>query len=590
MENRSVISNRPGEEPGEGRLIKNEISYDLLAPKIRRDPTGRIIPHVHPPIHLTALDIYRLLKNHIQGRLMAQFWLIAPLVLFVLSFQAVILKQPLFEPPAILGGALVVIIGLMLIREGLKLGLMPLAEGIGHGLPGKSPLPVLLTILFLLGMGVPFAEPVTALLTVSGGAVARTADPVVRTLLNDHAGQLAMAVGGGIGLAVILGVLRFYHGWRLKTMLLWTVSPALGLSLFASGRPGLEPAVNLAWDYGAITMGPVTAPLLLSLGIGIAATVGKGNSPLSGFGLLALAAILPVIAILALSIHIHYTAPLEPLIDGARTLGTADGQPPASASTIGHALLLGLRALPPLALVPFLLLKGVLKEKMANTGLIIYGLFLILLGIILFHLGLPGALAAPGAGAGGALAATFTAIETVPASPLHTFDTGLALCLAYAGLVGFGATLAEPALEALGTMVENRSHGVFKKSTLKRTAALGAAIGIAIGLIRVIFELPLFWLLAPGYLLALLLTHYSSEAFIHIAWDGAGVITGPITVPLVLAMGSGVGGAIGSMAGFGLLSLAVLGCIIAILVTGLGLQLKNRAAAEMAAPEDRRTT
>jgi hypothetical protein len=111
--------------------------------------------------------------------------------------------------------------------------------------------------------------------------------------------------------------------------------------------------------------------------------------------------------------------------------------------------------------------------------------------------------------------------------------------------MGYGATLAEPALNALGLAVEEITVGVFKKSMLMHAVALGAGTGIALGVLKIILGIPLFWLLAPPYLLLLLLTKVSTEEFVNISWDSAGVTTGPVTVPLVLAMGLGVGDQVG---------------------------------------------
>lgn len=73
----------------------------------------------------------------------------------------------------------------------------------------------------------------------------------------------------------------------------------------------------------------------------------------------------------------------------------------------------------------------------------------------------------------------------------------------------------------------------------------------------------------PGYLVAIVLTYFSNETFVNIAWDSAGVTTGPITVPLVLAMGLGFGNATNAVEGFGILCMASIGPIIAVMTTGL---------------------
>ncbi|MBX2857718.1 MAG: DUF1538 domain-containing protein, partial [Cellvibrionaceae bacterium] len=102
-------------------------------------------------------------------------------------------------------------------------------------------------------------------------------------------------------------------------------------------------------------------------------------------------------------------------------------------------------------------------------------------------------------------------------------------------------------------------------------------MGIAAGVTKIAFNLSLVHLLLPPYMLLLLLTWLSSEEFVNFGWDSAGVTTGPITVPLVLAMGLGVGSAVpGVSDGFGILALASAGPIITVLGVGLIVARVNR--------------
>jgi hypothetical protein len=94
-----------------------------------------------------------------------------------------------------------------------------------------------------------------------------------------------------------------------------------------------------------------------------------------------------------------------------------------------------------------------------------------------------------------------------------------------------------------------------------------------------IFDLPLVWLLVPGYLLTVVLTYFSTEEFVNVAWDSAGVTTGPITVPLVLALGLGFGNATHAVEGFGILCMASIGPILTVLMTGLWAQYQARKRA-----------
>ena len=118
--------------------------------------------------------------------------------------------------------------------------------------------------------------------------------------------------------------------------------------------------------------------------------------------------------------------------------------------------------------------------------------------------------------------------------------------------------------------VENLTNGAFKKSMLLYAVSLGVGCGIAVGVLKIVYDIPIVYLIVPGYLIAVVLTIFSTEEFVNVAWDSAGVTTGPITVPLVLAMGLGLRGNVpGAIDGFGILALASVGPIITVLVVGL---------------------
>jgi hypothetical protein len=189
--------------------------------------------------------------------------------------------------------------------------------------------------------------------------------------------------------------------------------------------------------------------------------------------------------------------------------------------------------------------------------------------MIIFNLGLSYGLSKLGGQSGGLVPAAFLQLESVEGSPLYFLSLGLLIALSFAWFLGFGATLAEPALNALGFTVENLTHGSFKKSTLMYAVSLGVATGISIGVAKIIFDIPIAYLVIPGYLIAIVLTIFSTEEFVNIAWDSAGVTTGPVTVPLVLAMGLGFGNAMGAVEGFGILSMASVGPIIFVLSAGI---------------------
>ena len=147
--------------------------------------------------------------------------------------------------------------------------------------------------------------------------------------------------------------------------------------------------------------------------------------------------------------------------------------------------------------------------------------------------------------------------------------SGIIVVLLFAFFMGYGATLAEPALNALGSTVETITVGTFKKSLLMQAVAIGVGCGIFLGVAKIVWNIPLAAMLVPLYLILLVLSYFSTEEFVNIGWDSAGVTTGPVTVPLVIAMGLGIGQQSAVVEGFGILSMASVCPIMSVLSVGI---------------------
>lgn len=549
-------------------IQQHVVSYEALTPKIVETEEGEEVARHSRKLIIRGIDAYRILGPYINTRLQEQIKAVVPLALYLVLFQIIILRQGVTDSWLITGGMLSVIIGLMFFMEGLKIGLMPFGEAIGTILPAKSKLPVVMLIAFILGIGVTFAEPAIGALKTAGSIVDVNKAPYLYAMLNDYADLMVLFVGVGVGLAAVLGTLRFLYGWSLKPLIYMTLVPTLLITIYFHLNPELAKILGLAWDCGAVTTGPVTVPLVLSLGIGIAAAAGKGNSSLSGFGIVMLASLFPIAAVMLLALYVAHSVSPADIIAAASQVATATVESAWYETTPGLEIILGIRAIVPLVLFLVFVMAVVLKEKIANKGEIAYGITLCILGMVIFNVGLSYGLAKLGGQSGGLVPAAFTEHALVIDSPLYNFSLGLSVALLFAWILGFSATLAEPALNALGLTVENLTNGAFRKSMLMYAVSFGVGTGIMLGVTKIVFDIPITYLLVPGYLVAMVLTYFCSEEFVNIAWDSAGVTTGPVTVPLVLAMGLGFGDAVGVVEGFGILSMASVGPIICVLLTG----------------------
>ena len=555
----------------------NTISYEKLMPKPKLDKNGKEITSKPEKLKLAGADIANLLKPYFNTRFMEQARAVVPLALFLALFQYIVLQRSVADATLIGGGLIAVMIGLMIFMEGLKLGLMPFGDIIGSSLPKKLPLPGVLLIAFLLGIGCTYAEPAIGTLQVAGSIVDPKKAPYLYTMLNAHAPMTVLLVGLGVGIAAVLGTVRFLYDWSLKPLIYWSLLPGVILTGYCAMDPELATIVGLAWDCGGVTTGPVTVPLVLALGIGVANSGGKGNSQLSGFGIVTLASIFPIVAVLSLGIYLKFTVPVADILaaaEASKAAAAAVTSPAWHEVSPGLDIVMGVQAIVPLVLFLLVVLFAVLREKLPNAFIITAGLFMCVLGMCTFNVGLTYGLAALGAQTGSLIPIAFVSLDGAPA--LYPAAIGMLIAAAFAWLLGYAATMAEPALNALGVTVQNLTNGSFKKSMLMYAVAIGVATGIMLGVTKLIFDYNLLYILVPGYVIALILTLMSSEAFVNVGWDSAGVTTGPVTVPLVLAMGLGFGKAVGALEGFGILAAASIAPIVSVLALGVYVEWKTK--------------
>ncbi len=620
-----------------------------------------------------ALD---LILPYVYQRLMEQVRSVFFIILYLIVFQTAVLGIPVQDSLITGTGLALVITGLTFFMEGLVLGLMPLGESIGIRLPRKSPLPVIILFSFILGAGATFAEPAIGVLRAAGASVLPYEAPLLYMMLNRFADLLVYSVAGGVGLSVVLGMLRFLYNWSLKPFIYILVTLLAGITLFSFADPNLLLISGLAWDSGAVTTGPVTVPLVLALGIGISRISGSGDSGTAGFGVVTLASLFPVASVFILGIALNLSAPepAQPEVFFSKEkysevlpvfASEADYQKAAESalkpvntedsdrkkesahsfliSKTADSMIAAARAILPLTAFLLFFLLLILREKLPDPDVVTLGLFLSLIGMGIFNLGIELGLTNLGNQVGNSLPSSFTAVslpdqkkiieefdkniikealdengnkvlffymktgsgfEAVPfdearldsehavyehiprRGPLYGQEgelSGIFVVILFAFLMGYGATMAEPALNALGLKVEEITVGTFKKNTLMQAVAGGVGLGISLGVARIIWNVPLVWFLIPPYVLLLLLTWLSTEEFVNIGWDSAGVTTGPITVPLVLAMGLGIGGQVSVTEGFGILAMASVSPILTVLTTGMLITRKRNQYLQAAA-------
>ena len=146
-------------------------------------------------------------------------------------------------------------------------------------------------------------------------------------------------------------------------------------------------------------------------------------------------------------------------------------------------------------------------------------------------------------------------------------------------VLGFVATLAEPAVRVLSQEVERTSSGQINRRMIQYTLSLGVGVFVCLAMARTVYGIPIHYIVVPGYLLAVAMLGFSDASFASIAFDAGGVATGPMTVTLVMALAVGAAtsmqGRDSVTDGFGLIALVALAPILSVMFLGLLYQRKK---------------
>lgn len=497
--------------------------------------------------------------------------------LLILLFLLIVQRQPLaggwLMPTALAALAA----GLCLFIHGARAGLLALGDRAGRAAAAWSrPAPALAGAC-LLGFALACAEPALGLLRLAGAGIQAEAEPYLYALLNRWPGALLGVIALSAGAGVALGMLRLRLGWRLRPMLLALLVIALGLSAHLMFDPELDQVPGFAWDCGVAAIGPVAALLLLACGNGVAGARVPAQAPLAGFGIVALATLAPVVGVLLCAMMLAETVSVTQLLEDAVAPASVARRLPLPWSE----LLACLRALLPAVLLLPLARHAdgaLLRRVLPALALCLAGLYLLRFGMAHGLLALAGQPAAQ-------LANLFA--QQGGAAAAYPAPLGIALAALFAGALLYCAVRAEPALEVFAATADRLSHGLLRRAALLRTAAAGAALAALVVTLAIVLDIAPAWIVLGGAGTALLLGGACDEDAFSAAWDSAGIAVGPIALPLLLLLGTGLMQVLDAEWRFGLPALLALGPVLALQFTHLrmrrmDLQQRRRRLAELA--------
>lgn len=478
---------------------------------------------------------------------------VLPVAAVILLLHFTVAPMPSGILALFLSSTVFLIIGMALFQLGSDMGMTPMGNQIGGKLVEKRNMTLFLMTALLLGILVTVAEPDLQVLGKQMPNVtlfsAFGIDFTVGTVL-------IYAVAIGVGLFLMFSVLRIVTGWSLSRIFF-----ILYVLVFIIAAFTKEEFLAVSFDSGGVTTGPITVPFILALGVGIASVSGGEKSQDDSFGLVGLCSVGPILTVAVMGLvapgNIVYESYSVTEVNGFSELCMAY-----------------IRALPVyakevlLALSPIMALYAIfeicfLKLPKKTVLKTLIGVAYTYIGLTIFLTAVNVGFLPTGSFIGSALAVLPYNWVIIPVGML----------------VGFFIVAAEPAVHVLNEQVEDVTGGAISKKAMMTALMIGMCVSVGLAMLRVITGISIWYLLIPGYAIAVGLMFFVPKIFTAIAFDSGGVASGPMTATFLLPFATGACSAIGGnvlMDGFGVVAMVAMTPLVTIQILGAVYAIKAR--------------
>ena len=441
-------------------------------------------------------------------------------------------------------GAVLLILGMSLFTLGAETAMTPMGEYVGAKMTATRKVWVIVLVSFIVGVMITISEPD---LTVLANQL---------TSIENYA--LILSVALGVGIMLVIALLRILFRVRLKYLLIGFYLVVFILAAFIPRN-----FLAVSFDSGGVTTGPMTVPFIMALGVGVA-SIRSDDGSNDSFGLVALCSVGPIIAVMILGL-ITGDGRAVPSVYEVPELQNSRDIVFTFVEALPHYRWEVAVAVGPIVIF-FLIFRAL--SGGARSG----GLGKILVGVIYTYIGL--VIFLPGVNVG------FMPLGNYLGEAIA--DTDFKWIIIPLGmLIGYFIVAAEPAVHVLTKQVENETAGAIPGKMLSLALSLGVALSVGIAMLRVLLQIPILYILIPGYAIALVLTFFVPDIFTSIAFDSGGVASGPMTATFLLPFAVGACTAVGGNIvedAFGVVAMVAMTPLIAIQILGLVFRIKQSRA------------
>lgn len=487
------------------------------------------------------------MNKKLREKVRESFSSVLPITAIVLVLSVVFVPIDIGAAALFLVGAMLLVIGMGFFQLGAETAMTPLGESMGVQLTRSKHIISVIVIGFFMGLLITIAEPDLQVLANQVPSIPNMA--------------LIVTVACGVGIFLTVGILRVLFKISLSTLLLISYTALFILCLFVPNE-----FLAVAFDAGGVTTGPITVPFIIAMGVGLASVRGDRDASDDSFGFVALSSVGPILAVMLLGIFYNpesasYVSSAIPIIDTTRDVIVEFAQ---NLPTYGKEVLISLVPILAVFFVFQLITKRFLRRQRRRM---LVGYVYTFLGLVLFLTGVNVGFLPVGLLLGGELATGATKWLLIPLGML----------------IGYFIVKAEPAAHVLNRQVEDVTNGAVTAKAMSLSLSIGVSVSVGLSMLRVITGISIFYILIPGYIIAIILSRLVPKIFVGIAFDAGGVASGPMTTTFLLPLAIGACEALGGnvmMDAFGIVALVAMTPLIAVQIMGLLYKYKRRSEDE----------
>jgi len=442
--------------------------------------------------------------------------------------------------PSFLVGSLLLMIGMCLFDLGSDISMIEIGSKIGAHLTNKKSIPFILIVSFLIGLIVTIAEPDLNVLASQVPSIS----PEV----------LIYTVGIGVGIFLLVAALRMLLQIKYSYVLIFLFVISFVIAYFVPSE-----FVPLAFDSGGVTTGPLSVPLIVSLGAGLSAVRNDSKKKEDTFGMISFCSVGPVIIVLLLGLIYNANSSYNEILVPEFTSFVEVVKNYLTSFPI--YLKEVLFALGPIVILFFIYNYFFLKLQRREIIKISKGLIYTYIGLSIFLTGVNVGFMPMGYLVGKCLAE-------------YTY-----LLVPLGMILGYFIVSSEPAVTVLTEQIEEITNGNIKKNVMDISLAIGVSIATGLSIVRVITGISIWYFLIPGYLFALIMTYFVPPVFTAIAFDSGGVASGTMTATFLLPFAIGIAEALGRNIltdAFGLIAIVATIPLITVQLVGLLYKIKTK--------------